>query len=230
MRNDKEVALRKRQQIDASKRTMFMAVALAAFVSGIALVVSFFLVQQIIFHGKIIATKQDTIGTIKDNAKAIEQLKDDIRVLDTNTALNSVKVNQENSALQVILDALPAEPNADALGASLQFKIAQPVDGITIEALSVVPTDADTTVAPVIAEEESNNESEYPSIRFNMVVSGSAASLQSLLSRFEKSIRVIELTSVEVQAGSSGNRMSMMGRAYYEPARDIQIGKKVVKP
>ena len=61
---NKEVAIRKRQQIDSSKRTMFIAVAVVALISGIALVVSFFLVQQIIFHGKIIAEKQDTLNTI----------------------------------------------------------------------------------------------------------------------------------------------------------------------
>ena len=55
---NKEVALRKRQQIDSSKRTMFIVVAVVALVSGIALVVSFFLVQQILFHGKVISAKQ----------------------------------------------------------------------------------------------------------------------------------------------------------------------------
>ena len=48
--DNKEVAIRKRQQIDSSKKTMFIFVASAAFLAGIALVVSIFLVQQIVFE------------------------------------------------------------------------------------------------------------------------------------------------------------------------------------
>ncbi len=84
---DKDVALRKRQQIDSSKRTMFIFVAVAAFVSGIALVVSFFLVQQIWFQGRVISQKQATVNTINANLKAVDGLKDNIRLLDTNEAL-----------------------------------------------------------------------------------------------------------------------------------------------
>ena len=40
--DNKEVAIRKRQQIDSSKKTMFIFVASAAFLAGIALVVSIF--------------------------------------------------------------------------------------------------------------------------------------------------------------------------------------------
>ena len=56
--DNKEVAIRKRQQIDSSKKTMFIFVASSAFLAGIALVVSVFLIQQVIFHTKIIAEKQ----------------------------------------------------------------------------------------------------------------------------------------------------------------------------
>ena len=47
---EQDVAIRKRQQIDSSKKTMFIFVASAAFLAGIALVVSIFLIQQIVFQ------------------------------------------------------------------------------------------------------------------------------------------------------------------------------------
>ena len=51
--DNKEVAIRKRQQIDSSKKTMFIFVASAAFLAGIALVVSIFLLQPNCHaHGK----------------------------------------------------------------------------------------------------------------------------------------------------------------------------------
>ena len=222
---NKEVAIRKRQQIDSSKRTMFIAVAVVALISGIALVVSFFLVQQIIFHGKIIAEKQDTLNTINSNINTIDSLKDNVRLLETNTALNAVKSSQESSALQVILDALPAEANADALGASLQIRFAGEVSGLKIDNLQVVVPDENSTSTSMENVDTSGN-----TVSFNMSVSGSADMLKAFLVRLERSIRVIEITSVDIQSGSGDLTMNLVGKACYEPARKIELETKVVKP
>lgn len=222
---NKEVALRKRQQIDSSKRTMFIVVAVVALVSGIALVVSFFLVQQILFHGKVISAKQSTLDTIKSNIAVVDDLKNNVRVLDTNTALNSVRTSEESSALQVILDALPAESNADALGASLQIRFAGEVSGLKVDSLVVTPTDIENS-----SSNSADLDSNTSSIGFTMSVSGSADMLKEFLTRLERSIRVIEITSVDIRTGSDGLTMNLVGRAYYEPGRNIELGTKVVKP
>lgn len=226
MANNNDVAMRKRQQIDSSKRTMFIAVAIAAFASGIALVVAFFLAQQIWFHGTVIAEKQSTLDTINKNLAVIDDLEGNVRALSANEALNSAKVSDESSALQVILDALPAEANSDALGASLQVRFAGTVEGLTIESLSV-----DTTTGDATGSSSSSSSSDSgSSIGFRMSVSGTADGLKELLMKFERSIRVIELTSVEVQAGGQGLTMDVVGRAYYEPAQTVELETKVVKP
>ncbi len=222
---NKEVALRKRQQIDSSKRTMFIVVAVVALVSGIALVVSFFLVQQILFHGKVISAKQSTLDTIKSNIAVVDDLKNNVRVLDTNTALNSVRTSEESSALQVILDALPAESNADALGASLQIRFAGEVSGLKVDSLVVTPTDIENS-----SSNSADLDSNTSSIGFTMSVSGSADMLKEFLTRLERSIRVIEITSVDIRTGSDGLTMNLVGRAYYEPGHNIELGTKVVKP
>ena len=227
---DKDVALRKRQQIDSSKRTMFIFVAVAAFVSGMALVVSFFLVQQIWFQGRVISQKQATVNTINANLKAVDGLKDNIRLLDTNEALNSVKSSDDSSAVQAVLDALPTEPNADALGASLQVMFVGAIDGLTIESLSV--TDPSDEGALTASGSDSEPESNDPNlgIGFSMSVSGSAEQLKALLARFERSIRVIKIDSLSVEASKDSLTMDIEGRAYYQPAYDVKIDKKVIKP
>ena len=227
---DKDVALRKRQQIDSSKRTMFIFVAVAAFVSGMALVVSFFLVQQIWFQGRVISQKQATVNTINANLKAVDGLKDNIRLLDTNEALSSVKSSDDSSAVQAVLDALPTEPNADALGASLQVMFVGAIDGLTIESLSV--TDPSDEGALTASGSDSEPESNDPNlgIGFSMSVSGSAEQLKALLARFERSIRVIKIDSLTVEASKDSLTMGIEGRAYYQPAYDIKIDKKVIKP
>lgn len=229
---NQDASIRKRQQIDSSKRTMFISVAAAAFVIGIALVVSFFLAKQIWFHAKIIAAKQDTLSTIKKNIQTVDELKKNVRALDTNEALSSVKTNSEASALQTILDALPAEANADALGASLQNKLAGEVDGVRIDTITIDPVDStDTEDGQASSTESSEGEAaHHPSIGFRMVVTGSAEGLKNLLGRFEKSIRVIKLDSVEVQAAEGDLMMTIAGKAFYEPARTIELGTRVEKP
>ena len=227
---DKDVALRKRQQIDSSKRTMFIFVAVAAFVSGMALVVSFFLVQQIWFQGRVISQKQATVNTINANLKAVDGLKDNIRLLDTNEALSSVKSSDESSAVQAVLDALPTEPNADALGASLQVMFVGAIDGLTIESLSVTDPSDEGALAAFGSDSESESNDPNLGIGFSMSVSGSAEQLKALLARFERSIRVINIDSLNVEASKDSLKMDIEGRAYYQPAYDVKIDKKVIKP
>lgn len=227
---DKDVALRKRQQIDLSKRTMFIFVAVAAFVSGIALVVSFFLVQQIWFQGRVISQKQATVNTINANLKAVDGLKDNIRLLDTNEALNSVKSSDDSSAVQAVLDALPTEPNADALGASLQVMFVGAIDGLAIESLSVSDLSDEGALSASGSGSESEPTDPNLGIGFSMRVSGSAEQLKALLARFERSIRVIKIDSLSVEASKDSLTMDIQGLAYYQPAYDVKIDKKVIKP
>lgn len=221
----KEAAIRKRQQIDSSKRSMFTAVAVVALVSGMALVVSFFLVQQIMFHAKVIARKQDTVNAIKFNLKQIESLKNDIRALDANEALNSVKSSDDSTAVQVILDALPADLNADALGASLQNKLAGGVDGLRVDSMSVVDPSGGTSVSGTASQEDGT-----VGIDFQMSVTGPAESLRELLIRMERSIRVIEIKMINIQSSNSGLTMTLSGKAFYKPARVIELRTETELP
>lgn len=219
--DNKGVAIRKRQQIDSSKKTMFIFVASAAFLAGIALVVSIFLIQQIVFHSKIIIEKQSTISRLDKNLKTIDELKKNIRVLDTNTALNSIKSSDESNALQTILDALPDNPNADAFGASLKNKFIDTTTGVTIQSLSVSQAGSGG---------EGSESALANTVSFTMEVSGPADRLKELLTKFESSIRVIDLKALEIQRNEDKLSLVVRGVAYYEPAQTVQLENKVVKP
>ena len=225
--NNKDVAVRKRQQIDSSRKTMFVFVAGAAFLAGIALVISIFLIQQIVFHSKVIIEKQSTIFRLDKNLESVDELKKNVRVLETNSALNSVKANSENSALQTVLDALPDNPNADAFGASIKNKFVDTVEGLTLDNLSVTSPNSR-------GEESEDNNSESADspnmLHFSLEVSGSADKLRELLTKFERSIRVIELKSFEIHTSEDKLSLTIQGVAYYEPAQKIHLEKKVVKP
>ena len=143
-----DAAIRKRTQIAKANRTMFLWVAGVSVVFGFALVGSIFLVQKTLYNERVLAEKNKTISILESNNSNIPELEAQVRVLDSNEALSTVKSNATDQALQVILDALPSEANSLALGASLQNKLLSGIAGLSIDSLQVDPVvGVETTVA-----------------------------------------------------------------------------------
>lgn len=216
---------------------MFLWIAGASAIVGAVIVVSIFLAQKLFYNEKVLATKQDTVNTLNHNNSVVKDLEDQVRVLDTNSALASVKANETDQAIQVILDALPSDANSLALGASLQNKLLAGIPGLTLESIQVDPvvgietlttdgsTPADTTAPSADGSTTPNN-----AITFQFVVDGNDAALKQVLQNLERSIRTIQVTSLKIETQASGPVMTVQGEAFYEPAKTIQLQDKVVKP
>jgi len=225
-------ALRKRQQISKANRMMFMAVAAASVVIGIAVVVALFLGQKLLFNEKVLGEKQKTISVLQENNKNASLLKENVAVLNTNQDLKDSLANpDDNAPLRVILDALPAEANSSAFGASLQ-KVLLAGEGISVDTLSINPvagieaSDADTATDSTVVTSEN-------SIGFSFSVStasGNGDSMQTLLRRLERSIRIVKLLNYEIER--QGNRLVLKGsaEAYYQPEKKVTLMDKVVQP
>lgn len=226
-----DVAIRKRSQIAKANQTMFIWIAVASALVGSAVVVSIFLAQKVFFNEKVLLEKQNTVATLDANNKVAPELEDKIRILDTDQALISSKANETDQAIQVILDALPSEGNSLALGASLQNKLLSGIPGLaSIESLQVDPivgvetlTGDETVVDPTAA----NTQNE---ITFTFSVKGSQDSIKKVLQNLERSIRLIHVTSVRVETQLDGQVMTVQAKAYYEPAKSIELQKKEVRP
>lgn len=228
---NKEVALRKRQQIAKANRMMFLWVAGVSVVVGFAVVGSIFLAQKLAFNQKVLNEKNNTVSILTKNNAVVDDLKESIRLLDTNEGLNSAKAKPDDKALQVILDALPADANSLALASSLQNKLIAGIDGLTVESINVdtvagdVTADPNVQVATPVADDAQANQ-----ITFKLAVSGDANVLKELLNRFEHSIRAIEITNLTLEQASGKLTMTIDGHAFYEPARVVELKDKVVKP
>lgn len=237
MPSTQDAAIRKRQQIANANRMMFMWVAGISALVGIAIVASLFLLQKAWFNEKVLAEKSKTASTLVQNNKVINDLKDEIRVLNTNDALRSAMAPGEDRPIQVVLDALPAEANSSALGASLQEKFLND-PALTIESLNVDPVPGvesqdDLNVEDASASGTTGESAGDNQINFRFAVSTDAANpsaLKSLLQRLERSIRAIDLTTLSIE--TQGNRLLLTvdGRAFYEPARSVELKDKTVKP
>lgn len=240
-------AVRKRQKIDDSAKQMFMWIAGMSVVVGAALVVAWFLWQQIAFTSKVIGEKNSTVDVLVQNNEAAQELRDNIRVLETNAALSSAKARDDQRALQVILDALPADANSLALGASLQERLAAGIGGLSIDRMSVDPAssegDEDVVDEPVQSPEGAADSGESEpqedgiegagaqQITLQMIViAQNANALSEFLQRLERSIRVIDIDTLRLERSDQEYTLTIDARGYFEPARTIELGSKVVTP
>ncbi len=227
----KVVALRKRTQIATANRVMFLWVAGVSVVFGFALVGTIFLTQMLLFNERVLQEKDRTVATLKTDNDNIPELESQIRVLDTNQALINSKAEPSDQAIQVILDALPSDANSLALGASLQNKLLAGIEGLTLNSLQVDPVvgieslTGDSSIenaSPVL----SNIQSE---ITFRFSVSGDEKALKQVLHNLEISIRTIDVTSLRIENQGLTRALSVQARAFYEPARVVQLMDKTVK-
>lgn len=212
----------KRKAISDSSRTMFFWIAAMSAVVGICAVVAIFLAQQIEFKARVVGAMTTTANTLANNNKVASELTSNVGVLETNAALNSIKANGDEKALQVVLDALPADRNPLAFGASLQQNLLAGIDGLTIESLTVDPEGNAETA-------DATTSTARGSIPFDLQVSaGNANTIKDVLVRFEKSIRAIDLDSVVIERGDDRYLATIKGHAYYQPAKEVTLGQQTI--
>jgi len=227
----KSVAIRKRTQIASANRMMFLWVAGVSVVFGISLVAAIFLTQILIFNEKVLHEKDVTVSTLDSNYKNITDtngLQDKIRVLDTNSALISIKAKPDDQAVQVVLDALPSDANSLALGASLQNKLLFGINGLTVNTLQVDPVIGVESLSNTSVINASPIDSQNQ-ITFRFSVNGDETALKQVLTNLEKSIRTIDIISLKIESQGSTRMLSVQARAFYEPARDVKLKEVMVK-
>lgn len=227
MADDKAPVLRKRQQIEKVGKNMFLWVAAASVIFGVCSVLALSLFERISYKQDVINAKNKTAGTLEDNIDTAEELKKEVRVLNTNQALLDTPRLDNTEPVSVILDALPSTANSSALGASLQQKLLN-VDGVAIESLTVDPI---AGVEDSLSDSDSSSSAGDNQITFQFSVKvdvGQVTALQSMLRRLERSIRTIDLTSVVIEKQGDKVTLSAEGVAYYQPAVKVELEKKPV--
>lgn len=232
-----DVTLRKRAQVSKANRTMFFWVAGMSVIVGFSAVASIFLFQRVVFNAGIIREKQNTASTLKENISALDSLKKDVAALNSNAILRDLRAHPDDSALQVILDALPAQANSLALGASIQDRLLKDLD-IEIDNLTLdeggdnLGLDAPTTD---VAAEEGDTESEAATPNTNTVMSipftlsvraQSPNVLKELLTRLERSIRTINVHSLKIEQQGSDVQLTIEAVAYYQSEKVMETRKE----
>ena len=187
---------------------------------------------------KVNAKKQETVRRLEEHKKAFEELKRTVQQLQANQALNQVKAKPDDNAVRVILDALPDSYNSDALGASLQQKLLAGVSGLEVQSINV-----ETIVEGKEGGSSSSSSSESANaaaintstaakaMPFEVVVKGNTAAIKKMFENFNRSIRAIDVTSVDLNGTETGDvSAKVSGVAYYQPGKKIELKNEKVKP
>lgn len=229
------MALRKRAQIAKANRTMFLWIIAASLIVGASVVVAIFFGRNLIYNEKVLFAKNETLNVLRDNNEAVPELENAVRVLDTNDALASIKANPTDQNIQVILDALPADANSLALGASLQSKLLKDIGGLKLTSLQVTPVAGIESLdesAEVVAEEPVEGEETLAGseINFQFSVTGSQDELKQVLVNLQRSLRLIDVRTLTIASGDdSGLTLTVEGRAFYVPAKSIEMTDKEIE-
>ena len=227
----KESSIRKRQQIFKANRMMFLWVAMASAVIGFALVISISLMQRIIYNQKVIGEKNKTYSTLANNNKKVSQLEDQIKTINySSDVLKKLRAKDSDDPIQVVLDALPSDSNRLALGSSLQNVLLANIPGSSLESMKVESTAEAGSVKKSTAT-TGTVENNSLDVTFTLKInSGSEDSIREMLTRLEKSIRTFKVTNVKIEYSLDKINVTVTAKAYYEPAKVVELTEKVVKP
>jgi len=222
----KEVAIKKRAQIDKAMQVMMVAVGAAAVVLGCSIVLSIYFVKWIMFNAKVIGEKDRIIGDFKTIQNNVSALSSNIEVLSGDENLEVVARVRENrcmaidgspidtenniglsricSALRVIPDALPATQNPEAVYASLNKLFLETKDesGKPVEPESITPGNIGDMYGIELAEG-------LNLVPVALLIENTAITARAVLDTIERSIRNYDVMSATIAWRSSSVGMTM---------------------
>lgn len=205
---------------------MFLWVIVASIAIAICLVLGQFMVRQLLFNNKIIGAKNEAHATLQSNAESFKTLKQEVNKLISNQNLSSLRVSETDTALQVIIDALPTSDDRVGLATSLQ-QIVLARSGVGIESINVI--DGGQTIGGIAGEVPvaSVGVTEIP---FTVVIIGNYDQIQKALGDLEKSIRPISIDRIEIDGSGTQLRAAIAAKTFFLPAKTVEVKQETIKP
>lgn len=217
----------KRVLIDKTNSSLVLVTAVAAFLVIFSLVASKTLFSQLTYQNRVLDAKHETVARLRSNITAGNKLETSYQAF-TQTTTNVIGGDSKGSGerdgnnTKIVLDALPSNYDFPALATSLE-KLMTSVNGLTITGI----TGTDDQVAQS-ANASAGTPQAVP-IPFTVAVSGNYQAIQELIGKFEHSIRPFQIQTLTVSGEQTNLTMFVTAQTFYQPAKELTIGSKVVK-
>lgn len=214
----------KRSQLEKANTRMVITVAVAAFVVMFSLVASHALWKQMSHQSHVIAAKEEARNQLDTNLETIDDLQVSYNAfIETNE--NVIGGNprgqgdKDGDNAKIVLDALPSKYDFPGLATSLE-KVVK-ANGSDINSIS----GTDDEVAQS-AEQNNNGPIEVP---VELSALGDYQSTQNLLTLLQRSIRPIQVQTLELTGTNSDLVTNITAITYYQPERTLKVQTKVIK-
>jgi hypothetical protein len=226
MADDPKV-LSKRVAISKANAQMVGVVAAASFIAVFALVASKAVFSQVRYQARVTSVKETAHRQLEKNIKAYNDLASAFGSFDTNdpNVIGGTKDgpgDNDGSNAKIILDALPPVYDFPALTSSVE----KVVNDNGLKLTSITGTDDQLN-------QQSNTSSPTPvpvPIPFSFTIDGANyANVNQLIARLEHSIRPFQMDTIHITGGNNSMTLTLNAHTYYQPIKDVQITKKVVK-
>lgn len=219
-------ALTKRGLVSKANSTIVIVTSVAAFLIIFLLVASKTLFGQAMYQDRVATAKSVALGQLKADITASTSL------VTAYNKFNGASVNiiggsstgggaNDGPNSRIILDALPSSYDFPALVTSLEKVVG--TRGLTIQSIQGV----DDEVA-----QQLNISSPTPQpwpMPFQIVISGNYVAIQALISDFQNSIRPFQIQKESISGGESNMTLTLTAQTYYQPAKILNLGSKLVK-
>lgn len=228
--------IKKRQQIDGTRKQVFVWVALASAAVVICVIVGINLIQRIKYQTKVNSELGKTANTLKSSANSIDDLIKNVNNLRTNRALTLTNLKSDDSTVfQVVIDALPTEADAVDFSTSLQNEILAR-SGVVIDSISVdsVSTSSSSSTSSTSSSSRSSTGSSaiaFPTaeqMTFKVRVIGSYNNIKDTLEDIQRTIRPITISSLKLEGTDDKLTAEISAVTYYSPSVNYTTGTKEV--
>lgn len=215
----------KRIQINKANTRMVGAIAGASVIVIFSLVASRALMSQRAYQSRVISEKTKAVNQLKDNVKSVQNLATSYSAF-VGTSSNVLGGNpsgtgdKDGDNARIILDALPSKYDFPALATSLE-KI---LTSNSYKVNSITGTDDE------LQQQNTSSPSPAPvEIPFQISITGAYASMKDLITTLEKSIRPIQIQTLQLSGSDSNMQVSISAKTFYQPEKNLTITTKEIK-
>jgi len=218
--------LSKRALIDRTNARIVVYVSVAAFILVFSLVATKTLISQANYQNHVISKKRAAVDQLKTDIATSGQLKQHYQAFNA-TAQNVIggdpagSGSQDGSNAKIVLDALPSSYDFPGLTTSLENLLL----GQSVKIDSISGTDDEVA-------QSANQTSVSPSpveIPFTISVDGDYTGTQNVIGAFERSIRPIQIETLDLSGSQGKLVLNVTAKTFYQPAKSLNINKTVVK-
>jgi Tfp pilus assembly protein PilO len=216
----------KRALIDKANSRVVIVVGAAAFLAIFSLVATKTFISQYNYQKRVIHEKRTAYNQLKADVAAVDTLKKSYDAF-TQTAQNAIGGNplgtgqQDGSNTKIVLDALPSSYDFPALTTSLESMLASQ----SVQITNITGTDDEINQAANVAQ---TSPQAIP-VPFDVSIAGNYDQVKGVINVFERSIRPMQFTKLEISGTQDKLNLSISAQTYYQPAKSLNITTKVVK-